>query len=83
MSCLAAMCNASVVIDRWKRLESWLRRLPGKARRLIALAGYACDRVPITEFSEYEGLLAHATSSLTAARAVLRGVRRCLWLRQG
>ena len=59
-----------------KRLEGWLRHLPGKLRRAIALAGYACDRVPITEFSEYEGLLAHATSFVDRfARAELRG--RC------
>ena len=38
--------------------------LPGKIRKAIALAGYACDRVPVTEFSEYEGLLAHATAFL-------------------
>jgi asparagine synthase (glutamine-hydrolysing) len=59
-----------------KRLEGWLRYLPGKLRRVIALAGYACDRVPITEFSEYEGLLAHATNFVDRfARAELRG--RC------
>jgi asparagine synthase (glutamine-hydrolysing) len=59
-----------------KRLEGWLRRLPVKMRRLIALAGYASERVPITEFSEYEGLLVHATSFVDRfARAELRG--RC------
>jgi asparagine synthase (glutamine-hydrolysing) len=59
-----------------KRLEGWLRRLPVKMRRLIALAGYASERVPITEFSEYEGLLVHATSFVDRfARVELRG--RC------
>ena len=41
-----------------------LAYLPGKIRKAIVLAGYACDGVPITEFSEYEGLLAHATAFL-------------------
>src|SRR5262245_12521761 len=47
-----------------KRLESWVRYLPQKLRRLIVLAGYASERVPITEFSEYDGLLAHCTQFL-------------------
>jgi asparagine synthase (glutamine-hydrolysing) len=44
-----------------RRLSAYL---PGKIRKAIALAGYACDGVPITGFSEYEGLLAHATAFL-------------------
>jgi asparagine synthase (glutamine-hydrolysing) len=47
-----------------RRLESWLALLPQKARHAITLAGFACARVPITEFSEYDGLLAHTTSFL-------------------
>jgi len=59
-----------------KRIESWLRHLPARLRRAIAAAGYACDRVPITEFSDYEGLLAHSTSFLDRfARVELR--QRC------
>ena len=45
---------------QFKRVEAWLKYLPEKLRRAIAFAGYACDGVPITEFSEYGGLLAHA-----------------------
>jgi asparagine synthase (glutamine-hydrolysing) len=59
-----------------KRLQNLLRRLPERLRRAVALAGYAADRVPITEFSDYEGLLAHATSFLDRfARVELRA--RC------
>lgn len=59
-----------------KRMESWLAFLPARLRRVIAAAGYACDRVPITEFSDYEGLLAHSTSFLDRfARVDLR--QRC------
>ena len=61
---------------QFKRLEAWLKYLPQRLRRAIALAGYASDRVPITEFSEYEGLLAHSTSFLDRfARVELRA--RC------
>jgi asparagine synthase (glutamine-hydrolysing) len=38
--------------------------LPAKVRKAITLAGYACDDVPITGFSEYPGLLAHTTAFL-------------------
>ena len=56
-----------------KRMEAWLRYVPKRVRRAISAAGYASDRVPITEFSDYEGLLAHATSFLDRfARAELR-----------
>jgi asparagine synthase (glutamine-hydrolysing) len=47
-----------------KRLQGWLERLPKRLRQAITLAGHACDHVPITEFSEYEGLLAHTTTFL-------------------
>jgi len=58
---------------QFKRLESWIQHLPQKLRRLIVLAGYASERVPITEFSEYDGLLAHSTSFLDRfARVELR-----------
>jgi asparagine synthase (glutamine-hydrolysing) len=57
-------------IQRYRRYRQLLgaRRLlaylPAKIRKLIALTGYACDGVPVTGFSEYEGLLAHATAFL-------------------
>ena len=38
-----------------KRMQGWLNHLPARMRRAIATAGYAIDRVPITEFSDYEG----------------------------
>ena len=56
-----------------KRMEAWFKYVPKKLRRALATAGYASDRVPITEFSDYEGLLAHATSFLDRySRADLR-----------
>lgn len=45
--------------QRIKRLMKWL---PAKVRRGIALAGYASEDVPVTEFTGYEGLLAHTTA---------------------
>ena len=41
-----------------------LARLPARVRKAIALAGYAAERVPVTAFSEYPGLLAHTTGFL-------------------
>jgi asparagine synthase (glutamine-hydrolysing) len=41
-------------------LQRLLMRLPAKARKAIGLAGHAVEGVPITLFSEYEGLLPHA-----------------------
>jgi asparagine synthase (glutamine-hydrolysing) len=38
--------------------------LPAKVRKVMAMAGYACDGIPFTQFSEYPGLLAHATAFL-------------------
>jgi asparagine synthase (glutamine-hydrolysing) len=50
-----------------------LAYLPVKIRKAITLAGYACDGVPFTQFSEYEGLLAHSTAFLDKfARESLR-----------
>jgi asparagine synthase (glutamine-hydrolysing) len=57
-------------IQRYRRHRQLLltRRLlaylPAKIRKVLALAGYACDGVPVTGFSEYEGLLTHATAFL-------------------
>jgi len=57
-------------IQRYRRYRQllWVQRvleyLPSKVRKAIALAGYACDGVPITSFSEYEGLLAHTIAFL-------------------
>jgi asparagine synthase (glutamine-hydrolysing) len=45
-------------------LKRWVKYLPAKIRKGLAMAGYACDGVPFTGFSEYEGLLAHSTAFL-------------------
>ena len=45
-------------------LQRFLRRLPAKVRQAIGLAGYAVEGVPITMFSEYQGLLPHALAFL-------------------
>jgi asparagine synthase (glutamine-hydrolysing) len=45
-------------------LKRWLKYLPAKVRKGFAMAGYACNGVPVTGFSEYEGLLAHSTAFL-------------------
>jgi asparagine synthase (glutamine-hydrolysing) len=45
-------------------LQRLLARLPAKVRKAIGLAGYAVEGVPITMFSEYEGLLPHALAFL-------------------
>ena len=42
----------------------FLGLLPAKARKVVALAGYASEGIPATTFSEYEGLLAHTTGFL-------------------
>lgn len=47
---------------QYQRIQAWMKWLPAKARRGIALAGYASEDVPMTEFTGYEGLLAHATA---------------------
>ncbi len=44
-----------------RKLASYL---PAKVRKTVAMAGYAFDGIPITAFSEYEGLLKHTTSFL-------------------
>jgi len=44
-----------------RKLASYL---PGKLRRTVSLVGYAFDGIPVTAFSEYSGLLQHATSFL-------------------
>lgn len=57
-------------MQRYRRYRQflWAQRvlglLPAKVRRVVALAGYACEGVPATTFSEYEGLLAHTTRFL-------------------
>jgi asparagine synthase (glutamine-hydrolysing) len=45
-------------------LKRWVVYLPSKIRKGFAMAGYACNGVPFTGFSEYEGLLAHSTAFL-------------------
>jgi asparagine synthase (glutamine-hydrolysing) len=53
-----------------KRLVAYL---PMKARKAIAMAGYACEDIPYTELSEYPGLLAHSIAFLdNFSRADLR-----------
>jgi asparagine synthase (glutamine-hydrolysing) len=49
------------------RVKKLLDHLPSKIRKAIALAGYATDGIPITEFSEYQ-LLGHATAFLDSFR---------------
>jgi asparagine synthase (glutamine-hydrolysing) len=44
--------------------QRFLKLMPGKIRKAFALAGYACEGIPATSFSEYEGLLAHTTGFL-------------------
>jgi asparagine synthase (glutamine-hydrolysing) len=57
-------------MQRYRRYRQflWLRRisalLPAKIRKAFALAGYACEGIPATTFSEYEGLLAHTIAFL-------------------
>jgi asparagine synthase (glutamine-hydrolysing) len=57
-------------IQRYRRYRQllWAKRLfsylPSRARRAIAMAGHACNGLPFTRFSEYEGLLAHSTTFL-------------------
>lgn len=57
-------------MQRYRRYRQFLfaqrvlRLLPAKVRKAIALAGYACEGIPATTFSEYEGLLAHTTGFL-------------------
>ena len=45
-------------------LKRWAAYLPAKIRKGFAMAGYACNGIPFTGFSEYEGLLAHSTAFL-------------------
>jgi asparagine synthase (glutamine-hydrolysing) len=57
-------------VQRYRRYRQLLmaRRLlshfPAKIRKAIAMAGHACNGVPITGFSEYDGLLAHSMAFL-------------------
>jgi asparagine synthase (glutamine-hydrolysing) len=57
-------------MQRYRRYRQflWAQRLlallPAKARKAFALAGYASEQIPVTSFSEYPGLLAHATGFL-------------------
>jgi asparagine synthase (glutamine-hydrolysing) len=57
-------------MQRYRRYRQFLwaqrllRLLPAKARKVLALAGYASEGIPATTFSEYEGLLAHTTGFL-------------------
>ena len=45
-------------------LKRWLAYLPSKIRKGFSMLGYACNGIPFTGFSEYEGLLAHSTAFL-------------------
>jgi asparagine synthase (glutamine-hydrolysing) len=44
--------------------ERLLALAPARVRKAIAFLGYAADRIPVTAFSEYPGLLAHTTRFL-------------------
>ncbi len=46
------------------RFQKLVSALPSRLRKMLVLAGYATDGVPITDFSEYEGLLRHSTGFL-------------------
>jgi asparagine synthase (glutamine-hydrolysing) len=66
-------------VQRYRRyrqlllLKRVVAHLPMKARKAIAMAGYACDGIPFTELSEYPGLLAHSIEFLDKfSRADLR-----------
>jgi asparagine synthase (glutamine-hydrolysing) len=53
--------------------KRFLVYLPEKLRKAIALAGYVCEDVPVTGFSEYPGLMAHTMAYLDKfARESLR-----------
>jgi asparagine synthase (glutamine-hydrolysing) len=45
-------------------LKHWAAYLPAKIRKGFALAATACNGVPLTAISEYQGLLAHSTDFL-------------------
>ena len=45
-------------------LKRWAAYVPAKIRKAFALAATACNGVPLTAISEYQGLLAHATNFL-------------------
>lgn len=57
-------------IQRYRRYRQLLLAkglvayLPSRIRKAIGMAGYACNGIPITRFSEYEGLLAHTIDFL-------------------
>ncbi|MFB3903562.1 MAG: asparagine synthase (glutamine-hydrolyzing) [Acidobacteriota bacterium] len=66
-------------MQRYRRYRQVLRfqrvasALPSRLRKILVLAGYASDGVPITDFSEYDGLLRHSTGFLDRfAREELR-----------
>jgi asparagine synthase (glutamine-hydrolysing) len=45
-------------------LKRWAAYVPAKLRKAFALAATACNGVPLTAISEYQGLLAHSTEFL-------------------
>ena len=49
---------------QFRRAQRVLSTLPRKVRKALAFAGYASEGIPVTSFSEYEGLLAHTTAFL-------------------
>ena len=55
-------------------LKRWAAYLPAKIRKGFALAATACNGVPLTAISEYQGLLAHSTDFLDN---FARGVCSC------
>jgi len=49
---------------QFRRAQRLLATFPRKVRKALAFAGYASEGIPVTSFSEYEGLLAHTTAFL-------------------
>jgi asparagine synthase (glutamine-hydrolysing) len=49
---------------QFRRAQRLLSVFPRKVRKALAFAGYASEGIPVTSFSEYEGLLAHTTAFL-------------------
>jgi asparagine synthase (glutamine-hydrolysing) len=49
---------------QFRRAQRMLSTFPKKVRKALAFAGYASEGIPVTSFSEYDGLLAHTTAFL-------------------
>lgn len=49
---------------QFRRAQRLIAAFPRKVRKALAFAGYASEGIPVTSFSEYDGLLAHTTAFL-------------------